>query len=132
MCCHEMNHLHAIIRYHFFDFDVCVVIFNVSYIESFYEKYSMFGKSKILCMSFSVIETYDQKYWVCVCHRGSYVCFSIPKGNPRARLVTVGSKALDDVLLPINGQLFNLLSFESFFQSRAIFIQIFFPSHPMS
>ena len=59
MCCHEMNHLHAIIRYHFFDFDVCVVIFNVSYIESFYEKYSMFGKSKILCMSFSVIETYD-------------------------------------------------------------------------
>ena len=60
MCCHEMNHLHAIIRYHFFDFDVCVVIFNVSYIESFYEKYSMFGKSKILCMSFSVIETYDQ------------------------------------------------------------------------
>ena len=59
MCCHEMNHLHAIIRYHFFDFDVCVVIFNVSYIESFYEKYSMFGKSKILCMSFSVIDTYD-------------------------------------------------------------------------
>ena len=59
MCCHEMNHLHAIIRYHFFDFDVCVVIFNVSYIKSFYEKYSMFGKSKILCMSFSVIETYD-------------------------------------------------------------------------
>ena len=59
MCCHEMNHLHAIIRYHFFDFDVCVVIFNVSYIESFYEKYSMFGKSKLLCMSFSVIETYD-------------------------------------------------------------------------
>ena len=62
MCCHEMNHLHAIIRYHFFDFDVCVVIFNVSYIESFYEKYSMFGKSKILCMSFSVIETYDQLF----------------------------------------------------------------------
>ena len=61
MCCHEMNHLHAIIRYHFFDFDVCVVFFNVSYIESFYEKYLMFGKSKILCMSFSVIETYDQK-----------------------------------------------------------------------
>ena len=61
MCCHEMNHLHAIIRYHFFDFDVCVVIFNVSYIESFYEKYSMFGKSKILCMSFSVVETYDPK-----------------------------------------------------------------------
>ena len=59
MCCHEINHLHAIIRYHLFDFDVCVVIFNVSYIESFYEKYSMFGKSKILCMSFSVIETYD-------------------------------------------------------------------------
>ena len=57
-----MNHLHAIIRYHFFDFDVCVVIFNVSYIESFYEKYSMFGKSKILCMSFSVIETYDHFY----------------------------------------------------------------------
>ena len=54
-----MNHLHAIIRYHFFDFDVCVVIFNVSYIKSFYEKYSMFGKSKIICMSFSVIETYD-------------------------------------------------------------------------
>ena len=62
MCRHEMNHLHAIIRYHFFDFDVCVVIFNVSYIEFFYEKYSMFGKSKILCMSFSVIETYDQSY----------------------------------------------------------------------
>ena len=51
--------LQAIITYHFFDFDVCVVIFNVSYIESFYEKYSMFGKSKILCMSFSVIEAYD-------------------------------------------------------------------------
>ena len=64
MCCHEMNHLHAIIRYHFFDFDVCVVIFNVSYIESFYEKYSMFGKSKILCMSFSVIETYDRIIYI--------------------------------------------------------------------
>ena len=59
MCCHKINHLHAIIRYHFFDFDVYVVIFNVSYIESFDEKYSMFGMLKILCMSFSVIETYD-------------------------------------------------------------------------
>ena len=62
MCCHEMNHLHAIIRYRFFYFDVCALIFNVSYIKSFYEKYSMFVKSKILCMSFSVIETYDPKF----------------------------------------------------------------------
>ena len=37
------------------DFDVCVVIFNVSYIKSFYVKYLMFGTSNILHMSFSVM-----------------------------------------------------------------------------
>ena len=42
------------------DFDVCVVIFDVSYTKSFYVKYLMFGTPKILRMSFSVIETYDQ------------------------------------------------------------------------
>ena len=57
----KIIHLNAIIRYNIF-LDVCVVIFNVSYIESFYVKYSMFGMSKILCMSFSVIETYDQNF----------------------------------------------------------------------
>ena len=39
----------------------CDVCFDVPYVETFDVKFSTYGTSKILCMSLSVIEAYDQK-----------------------------------------------------------------------
>ena len=60
-------------RYMNVEFDVwfsMLGFFDAPYVETFYVKFSTYGTSKILRMSLSVIEAYDQQSYIALCIMG--------------------------------------------------------------